>query len=481
MLILRPIHHQTLRAAPLAEPRVPVSFNTGTARIFDGIDDSRIGKTPLSSGSPGVLDTLDRLDKLDTPAAPQKTGPAAIATGRAIRYERPMQDMPTANPWLAAVDPSPIGETRRWVLGRSFPDDKPLIDLAQAVPGFPPALELRRHLGERLLDPAAHGYTPILGLAELREAYAAHLSGFYRAPISASEVGITSGCNQAFCLAVMSLAQAGDQVILPRPHYFNHDMWMRMQGIEPVPLDFRPGSGAVPSPEDAARLIGPRTRAIVLVTPNNPTGAVYPAATLRAFHDLARARGIALILDETYKDFLPEGERPHDLFDDPDWRRTVIHLYSFSKVFALTGYRVGAVTAGTAMMTEIEKAMDCVSICPPRIGQEAALYGLAHLMPWARGNTRALGARADALQAGLARSNRWRLVSIGAYFAYVEHPFDGRSSIEVSRALADRKNLLTIPGEMFGKGQDRFVRLAFANVADDRIAPVLDRLERFTL
>src|SRR5882724_272497 len=312
-----------------------------------------------------------------------------------------MPDVPTPNPWLAAVDPSPIGETKRWVLGRTFPADRPLIDLSQAVPGYPPAMELRRHLGELLLDPAVHGYTPILGLPSLREDYAAHLSSFYGASIAPGEVGITSGCNQAFCLALMSIARAGDQVILPRPHYFNHDMWLRMQGVEPVSLDFRPGSGAIPNAEDAASLIGPKTRAIVLISPNNPTGAVYPRETIHAFYELAHRRGIALILDETYKDLLPEGERSHDLFAEPDWRRTLVHLYSFSKVFALTGYRVGAVTAGVSLLTEIEKAMDCVAICPPRIGQEAALYGLQHLLPWARRNTEDLAARGELLRAGL--------------------------------------------------------------------------------
>jgi aspartate/methionine/tyrosine aminotransferase len=390
-----------------------------------------------------------------------------------------MQHIPAANPWLAAVEPSPIGETKRWVLDRIFPADRPLVDLSQAVPGYPPALELRRHLGELLLDPTMHGYTPILGLPALRENYAAHLSHFYGAPVAPGEVGITSGCNQAFCLALMSLAKAGDQVILPRPHYFNHDMWLRMQGIEPVSLDFRSGSGAIPAAQDAARLIGPKTRAIVLISPNNPTGAVYPPETIHAFYELARQRGIALILDETYKDFLPEGERPHDLFSDPDWRGTLVHLYSFSKVFALTGYRVGGITAGAGLMAEIEKAMDCVSICPPRLGQEAALYGLKNLLPWARRNTEGLKARADLLGNGLQRSNRWRLISLGAYFAYVEHPFNGQRSTEVSKRLADEENLLTIPGDMFGAGQERFVRLAFANVADDKIPIVLERLERF--
>lgn len=390
-----------------------------------------------------------------------------------------MRDVPAANPWLAAVEPSPIGETKRWVLGRTFPADRPLIDLSQAVPGYPPALALRKHLAELMLDPAMHGYTPILGVPVLREEYAAHLSSFYGAAIAPAEVGITSGCNQAFCLALMSIAKAGDQVILPRPHYFNHDMWMRMQGVEPVSLDFRPGSGAVPNVEDAAKLITPRTRAIVLISPNNPTGAVYPRATIHAFFDLAKRHNIALLLDETYKDFLPEGERPHALFEDPTWRGTLVHLYSFSKVFALTGYRVGGITAGAPLMAEIEKAMDCVSICPPRLGQEAALYGLRNLLPWARENTNGLKARADLLGDGLARSNRWRTVSIGAYFAYVEHPFAGQRSTDVSKRLADEENLLTIPGDMFGAGQERFVRIAFANVSDDKIPTVLERLERF--
>src|SRR6516162_11932223 len=99
-----------------------------------------------------------------------------------------MPDNPTPNPWLVAVEPSPIGETKRWVLGRTFPAERPLIDLSQAVPGYPPAMELRRHLGELLLDPTLHGYTPILGLPSLREAYAAHLSSFYGATITAGEV-----------------------------------------------------------------------------------------------------------------------------------------------------------------------------------------------------------------------------------------------------------------------------------------------------
>ncbi len=134
-------------------------------------------------------------------------------------------------------------------------------------------------------------------------------------------------------------------MILPTPWYFNHKMWLDMAGVTAVPLPHRPRPDPRGRPGGRA-LITPRTRAIVLVSPNNPGGAEYPAETLRAFLDLARAHGLALIVDETYRDFDSRTGRPHDLFADPDWADTLIHLYSFSKAYRLTGHRVGAIVAG---------------------------------------------------------------------------------------------------------------------------------------
>ena len=249
------------------------------------------------------------------------------------------------NGLLRAVAEPPIAEAHGWIRDRTFPADKKLIDVAQAVPGYPPPAALTRHLAALMPEPATARYTEIEGIPTLRRAVAAHMSAFYDARIATAEVAITAGCNQAFCLALMALAGAGDEVILPLPYYFNHRMWLDMLGVTAVHLPFRPDRGGVPDPDEAAALIGPRTRAIVLVSPNNPTGAVYPKATLAAFRDLARARGIALVIDETYKDFLASDGPPHGLFAAADWADTVIQLYSFSKVYCLTGYRVGAVLA----------------------------------------------------------------------------------------------------------------------------------------
>jgi aspartate/methionine/tyrosine aminotransferase len=198
---------------------------------------------------------------------------------------------------------------------------------------------------------------------------------------------------------------------------------------------------------------------------------------LRAFHDLARERGIALVLDETYRDFLPEDGAPHDLFDDPNWSQSLIHLYSFSKVFAMTGYRVGAIVAGNAFIEHAAKAMDCIAICAPRIGQEAAHFGLGHLGDWRAGNTRMLRARRTALLKAFARNDLgYELISAGAYFAYLKHPHRGRKASEVARRLADRQNLLALPGSVFGPQQDDFLRVAYANVDDALMPEIAARL-----
>ncbi|MDH3231035.1 MAG: aminotransferase [Alphaproteobacteria bacterium] len=382
------------------------------------------------------------------------------------------------NPLVAAVAEPPIAEAHAWIAGRSFPADRPLLDLAQAVPSYPPAESLRDHLAEIVRRPETSLYTDILGLPALRAALAAHISEAYAADIAAAHVGITAGCNQAFCVAVNALAGAGDEVILPAPYYFNHRMWLDMQGLRAVYLPCEEGRGAIPDPAAAARLIGDRTRAIVLVTPNNPTGAIYPPETMAAFFDLARARGIALIVDETYKDFRPNTGPAHGLFANTGWQDTLVQLYSFSKAYSLTGYRVGAIVCGPAILGAVEKIMDCVAICAPNLSQQAALFGLANLAGWREEKRQLMNARVAALREAFAGTNSgYAPVSAGAYFAWVRHPHEGSDSMQVARTLAKDHNLLCLPGSMFGPGQDRYLRLAFANLDAASMTEVVGRLD----
>jgi aspartate/methionine/tyrosine aminotransferase len=385
------------------------------------------------------------------------------------------------NPAMAATDPPPVMEARRWLDGVRFAADRPLINVSQAAPVESPPLGLRQALADAALnDPAAHLYGPVLGLPALRAEIAAQWSAAYGGAIIPEQVAITQGCNQAFSAVMSTLAGPGDEVILPTPWYFNHKMWLDMASVTAVPLET--GPTLIPDAAKAAALITPRTKAIVLVSPNNPGGVEYPAATLAAFRDLARAQGLALIVDETYRDFDSRSGAPHDLFSDPDWPDCFIHLYSFSKAYRLTGHRVGAIVASQGRLAEVEKFLDTVAICPSQLGQIGALWGMRNLAQWVAGERDEILARRRAMTDGFAALQGWRILGCGAYFAYVEHPFAIASDVLCKR-LVTEASLLMLPGTMFqppgAEAGMRQIRIAFANVDAAGIAELFRRLSSF--
>ncbi|MDD9993444.1 MAG: aminotransferase class I/II-fold pyridoxal phosphate-dependent enzyme, partial [Rhodospirillales bacterium] len=134
------------------------------------------------------------------------------------------------NPALGAVIPPPIAEIAKLAAGRDYPPEKPLLDLAQAVPAYPPAEALTAHLADAVRRPDTARYTPIVGRDDLRNALAAALAEAYGGDVTRDQVAITAGCNQAFCLALMALAGPGDEAILAAPSYFNYQMWLEMLG-----------------------------------------------------------------------------------------------------------------------------------------------------------------------------------------------------------------------------------------------------------
>jgi aspartate/methionine/tyrosine aminotransferase len=375
---------------------------------------------------------------------------------------------------IAATEFPPIAEALGWVKTRAT--NRELLNLCQAVPSYPPAAALQEEIGRIALLPGTGGYTDIFGIPELRETYAKSMSDAYGATLAAEHVAITTGCNQAFAAAIMSVAETGDAVILPSPHYFNHHMWLTMLGIEGVSIPAVNASGH-PLVADAEKALTPRTRAIVLCTPNNPTGAVYPAHVIEQFYDFAKARNLALILDETYRDFRPDTAPPHGLFHHTDWEQTLIHLYSFSKIYAVAGYRLGAITAGPTILHDMAKILDTMTICPPQISQRAVLYALTHLEDWKNEKRAVMADRLDSLRQAFRHPKlAFELVSSGAYFAYIRHPFRNESSKQVAQRLAQVHDVLCLPGSMFGAGQDDYLRLAFANVDAALMGPLVERL-----
>jgi aspartate/methionine/tyrosine aminotransferase len=385
------------------------------------------------------------------------------------------------NTLVADTGTPPIPEAQGWIAryGGAF---GPAINMSQAVPGHPPHPDFMARLVEAAGSSDAARYGQITGDADLRETYAAHLSALYGAEIRPAEIALTAGCNMGFVVTLMLLAKGGDNVLLPSPWYFNHEMTAKMLGVEARALPCHAAAGFVPDPDEAARLIDARTRAIVLVTPNNPTGAIYSDGVIQAFASLCRRRGLWLVVDETYRDFLPPSiDRAHGLFAHDAWRDCVIQLYSFSKAYCIPGYRLGSVVADACVIGELAKILDCVQICPPRIGQRAVVWGIDALAEWREANRREMHRRAEAFRRALGQSPEWRVDSVGAYFAYLRHPFEGRSAEEVAEALAVERGVLALPGSYFGPGQHTHLRMAFGNLEADRIESLGGRLRGFAL
>ncbi len=393
------------------------------------------------------------------------------AKGKSMGFE--------VNPLVMATEAPPIPIAQAWK-ARYEGGCGPLIDLSQAVPGHPPPDALLRRLGEAAETAEASRYGPIVGDLALREALAADISQRYGGRVAVEHVAITAGCNQAFCVAIQALAKAGDAVILPSPWYFNHKMTLGMLGIETRALACDPENGFLPDPDTAEALIDKRVKAIALVTPNNPSGAVYPEALIARFHAMARRHRVALVLDETYRDFLPAHlSRAHGLFGEAGWDADLVHLYSFSKAYAIPGQRLGAIVAAPSFVAQVAKILDCLQICPPRPVQMAIAASIADTRDWREAVRRELAGRENACRAAFARAGHWRLASIGAYFAFVAHPCPGEGATAVAERLVVEAGVLGLPGPYFGPGLEGYLRLAFANVDKTMLEGLGDRLARF--
>ena len=357
-----------------------------------------------------------------------------------------------------------------------------LIDMSQAVPGYTAHNDMLAALAEAAANPELARYGPVEGDMPLRKSYAQHLSYIYRSPINPENIQITSGCNQAFVATALAVAGQGDRVLMMRPCYFNHESALGMLGVGIDYVDCDVDHGLLPDCAAIASAITNKTKAVSLVSPNNPAGSVYPPALLLEIFKLCQTRKIWLILDETYRDFLPiDQNTPHHLFAEDNWENTLIQLYSFSKSYCLPGHRLGAITAGPDLVFQLAKIIDNIQICAPRTVQHALAPMIDKLADWRHENRQRIAARVSVFRHALDQLNGWDLLSSGAYFGFVRHPYSGVDSLEVAQIMARKAGVLVIPGAFFGDGQDAMLRFAFANAGRDVIAKLPDRLNNLTV
>ena len=385
------------------------------------------------------------------------------------------------NKFVLATQNPPVMEVREWLkLYRK--SKKPLLNLSQAAPMSPPPDNLLKYLSEQSLLTENHLYGDVLGDIPLREEIVNLWNEEYSSSICINNVAITSGCNQAFCAAISTIATAGDSILVPVPWYFNHEMWLAIQGINiiPIPCDIN----MLPDIDTTKKLITEKTKGIVMVTPNNPTGVEYPSKLVENISNLARDNNLKLIIDETYKNF---GNKQSNILYEGKWNEHLIQLYSFSKVYRLTGHRVGLMVASRSFIKQVEKFLDTTTICPNRLAQKAAYFGLLNLQEFIVKEKLKIEKLKDIFEKEIQNIENWSLLGIGGYFAYLGYN-SKLDSISIAKKLLADQNILTIPGEMFfPKSKNLFVkekrsiRIAFANSTYEEIIDLFKRLRNFVL
>ena len=268
---------------------------------------------------------------------------------------------------MQAVQAPIIPMVAEWI--RSCPGT---ISLGQGVVGYGPPPEAQEEIARFWADPENHKYKPVTGLPALIEALRRKLERENGLRLDAGyDLVVTAGGNMAFMNAVLAITTPGDEVIIQSPYYFNHEMAITMAGCRPVVVDTDANYQLRPEAIEGA--ITARTRAVITISPNNPTGAVYSEASLCAVSALCREAGVYHIHDEAYEYFLYDGARHFSPASIPEAERHTISLYSLSKAYGFASWRIGYMLAPRDLLDSIRKIQDTILICPPVISQYAAL------------------------------------------------------------------------------------------------------------
>ena len=365
-----------------------------------------------------------------------------------------------------------------------------IVNLGQAIPGDAPPRQAIAAARRALQRPEINLYTPDAGIPELRQATAAWIARHDGIRIHPdTQLIVTAGANQALVLALQCCADAGDHILLPTPYFMNHEMAVRL--VDGVPREvatsardgwvitarrlFR-GPEGPPHMESEGRPHRKTPRAVIITTPNNPTGAVVPAREIDRIAKECARRGMFLILDRTYAGF--EYERPPEptrLKALPD---NVVIVGSFSKVFAMTGWRVGYIAGTPELIREALKAQDTTIICAPAIGQVAVTAALKARRGVAPAYLRELRRRRDYVQTRLDDMPGWSAVpAAGGFFTFIR--VEGMNdSIAFASRLLERAHVLMLPGRIFGQAGEGHIRLSYGVADVASLKRAFDRLEQ---
>jgi aminotransferase len=353
-----------------------------------------------------------------------------------------------------------------------------VISLGQALPYFSPPASVIAAATAALSAKEVHFYSTDPGRPSLRRALADRLRETVSIDCDVDDLVITAGANHAFATAVATLVNPGDEVVLPSPYFTNHYMQVQAAGAIPIEAPTADRTTYDVTWADVANAVTPRTRAVVLCNPSNPTGAPVRADEgARIVAELA-SRGIVVISDETYMHFVYGGGH-WSAASVPEWRRNVVIVGTCSKSFAMMGWRVGFLLADRTICAQATKIQDAMIICAPVISQMAAEAAVMADWDYPRSfhpeleRRRARVATRLAAIAGL----EWTPTR-GGFFAFVRVA-GCTDSIALATRLLEEAHVVTIPGSSFGTRGEGCLRLSYGSVSAGALETAIDRLGTF--
>ena len=336
-----------------------------------------------------------------------------------------------------------------------------------------------KEAAKRALDAGKTHYSSNYGIPELRRSIARKMEkgdGLVYDPTE--EIIVTVGANEAVFMAMMALLDPGDEVLIPDPCWPHYFYCAEMAGAKAISVPLREENGFNPSLDDFRARLSPRTRMIVINSPHNPTGAVFERPALAELGELACERELFVLSDEIYGRILYDGAQHTSVATLPAMRERTVVINGFSKIYAMTGWRLGYVAAPAELIAAMVRVHQYTTVCAPSFCQWGAVEALDGPQTEADTMVAEFARRRDLAYHALSAMPGIRVVKPrGAFYILPNIQAYGRGSLEMTEYLLDEAQIAVVPGASLGAYGDRFVRISYAN-SYDNLARAFERMAR---
>jgi aspartate/methionine/tyrosine aminotransferase len=364
------------------------------------------------------------------------------------------------------------------VVGEWIAQHPGTISLGQGIVHFPAPSEVHQAVAAAATnEPSVDRYALVRGIDDLLTQIEQKVGEENGIVSSQQTCVVTAGSNMGFLNAVLAVADVEDEIILLSPYYFNHEMAIEIAGCRPVIVPTDADCQIDLPPIEAA--ITPRTRAIVTVSPNNPTGAVYSSDALTAVNQLCKKQDIYHITDEAYEYFVYGGRQHFSPASLAGSHRHTISLYTLSKAYGMAGWRCGYMVIPRQLEVAVKKIQDTNLVCPPIISQIAAAAAMKMGPAWCADRIANFDQVRDLVLHELADlGDRCRVPKPnGAFYALVQLETD-KGDLEIVKSLIQDFGVAVMPGSTFGVSEGCSLRIAYGALAARTVAEGMGRLTR---